>query len=309
VDGEKPFDATPGRLERARREGDVPRSAEFSSVAAFGAGAVGLVLALPLLTAAAHAAVLGIGTARYLLAPLVMLGIASLTPALLAGVGALAARRVLAGRLTFRSPKFEFARLSPATGLRSMLSRDALINGAKALLCASAVVLALVPLLAETLSWAARSRSAESMAALSLRGIVSAMAIVLAIGFALAALDAGLERAKWRRRLRMSFEELKRDLRQSEGDPFLRSRRRRAHGGLVLGAIGRMREAAFVVANPTHIAIALAYRPPETAVPRVVVRAVDHAALVVKRRASELGIPIVEDVALARALLCAGFGR
>jgi flagellar biosynthetic protein FlhB len=245
----------------------------------------------------------GVGTVRNDLAPLAILGTASLAPALFAGTGALAARRIIAGRLAFRSLKLELGRLNLATGVRSMLSRDAVLNGAKALLCAAAVALALVPILAGTFAQGARGGSPESLGALALRGVASVLAIALAIGFALAVADAGLESAKWRRRLRMSFEELKRDLRQSEGDPLLRMRRRRAHGGLAHGAIERVPEAAFVVANPTHIAIALAYRPPEIAVPRVVVRAVDHAALVVKRRANELGIPIVEDVALARALL------
>jgi flagellar biosynthesis protein FlhB len=126
--------------------------------------------------------------------------------------------------------------------------------------------------------------------------------VALAVGGAFALAGAAFESKKWRHRLRMSLDELKRDLRQNEGDPSLRLRRRRAHGGLVRGSIGRLREAAFVVANPSHIAIALAYRPPQIAVPRVVVRATDEAALFVRRRAAQLGIPVVEDVTLARAL-------
>ena len=64
-----------------------------------------------------------------------------------------------------------------------------------------------------------------------------------------------------------------------------------------------MKEAAFVVCNPGHVAIALAYRPPEIAVPQVLVRAIDEAALEVKRRCRTLEIPIVEEIALARSLL------
>jgi flagellar biosynthetic protein FlhB len=66
-----------------------------------------------------------------------------------------------------------------------------------------------------------------------------------------------------------------------------------------------LREAAFVICNPSHVAVALAYRPPEIAVPKVVVRAIDAGALEVKRRARALRVPIVEDVALARLLLAA----
>jgi len=95
---------------------------------------------------------------------------------------------------------------------------------------------------------------------------------------------------------------MKAELRSSEGDPLLRGRRRRAHGALVRGSLRRLREASFVVVNPEHVAVALAYRPPEIAVPRVVVRARGEAALAVKRKARELALPIVEEPLLARAL-------
>ncbi|MBC5802422.1 MAG: EscU/YscU/HrcU family type III secretion system export apparatus switch protein [Candidatus Eremiobacteraeota bacterium] len=101
----------------------------------------------------------------------------------------------------------------------------------------------------------------------------------------------------------MSFEELRRDHKASEGDPLLRGRRRQQHRALIRGSVTRVRDAAFVVSNPTHVAIALEYAPPAVAVPRVLVRAVDDGAREVKRLAREFGVPIVENVALARALL------
>ena len=54
--------------------------------------------------------------------------------------------------------------------------------------------------------------------------------------------------------------------------------------------------------NPDHVAVALEYRPPAVAVPRVLVRALDDAALEVRTLARAHGVPIVENVALARAL-------
>ena len=84
----------------------------------------------------------------------------------------------------------------------------------------------------------------------------------------------------------------------------MRGRRRAAHRALVRGSIARLSEATFVVANPQHVAIALEYRPPAVAVPRVLVRAlIDDGAQLRQARARALGIPIVEDVQLARTLL------
>ena len=65
-----------------------------------------------------------------------------------------------------------------------------------------------------------------------------------------------------------------------------------------------------MIANPTHVAIALEYAPPAVAVPRVLIRAVDAGARAVVERARILGVPVVRNVALARALLAtAEIGR
>jgi type III secretion protein U len=104
----------------------------------------------------------------------------------------------------------------------------------------------------------------------------------------------------------MTFDELKRDLKDQDGDPQARSRRRGLHRSIARGAIERTREASFVVTNPTHVAIALRYAPPEVPVPEILVRAVDAAALAVRAIAERERIPIVENVALARWLLRVG---
>ncbi len=100
----------------------------------------------------------------------------------------------------------------------------------------------------------------------------------------------------------MSFEELRRDSKENDGDPLARSRRRALHRQIARGSLQRVKDAAFVVTNPTHIAIALEYRPPQVPVPRVLVRATDDAAARVRDLASAYGIPLVENVALARQL-------
>jgi flagellar biosynthesis protein FlhB len=101
----------------------------------------------------------------------------------------------------------------------------------------------------------------------------------------------------------MSFDEIKRDMRESEGDPHLKGKRRQTQRARARGSIGRVKDAAFVITNPTHVAIALEYEPPAVPVPRVLVRAIDEGAQEVKRVARAAGVPIVENVALARALL------
>jgi flagellar biosynthesis protein FlhB len=122
--------------------------------------------------------------------------------------------------------------------------------------------------------------------------------------FALA--DFALARRRWLRGLKMSFDELKRDAKENDGDPQTRARRKSAYRAVVRGALGRTREASFVVVNPAHVAVAIRYAPPAIAVPEILVRALDDAALRVKALAREHGVPVVEDVALARLLFAHG---
>ena len=100
----------------------------------------------------------------------------------------------------------------------------------------------------------------------------------------------------------MSHDELKRELKEQDGDPLARGRRRSLHRRIARTSIARIKDAAFIVTNPTHIAIALEYRPPDIAVPRVLVRSADEAAMRVREIAHLHDIPTIENVPLARSL-------
>ena len=207
------------------------------------------------------------------------------------------------GRLGFRIPAPRLDRLSPAAGMKRMFSRASLLDALR--LCGAAfVVVAVVSIfIRDVVFIGGEGLELPGLVAFVARRVqMNAWAIVL-IGALFGTLELASERGRWRKRLRLSTSELKRDLKESDGDPLTRSRRKRVHRSLLSGSVERVREAALIVANPTHVAIAMAYRPPEIAVPTIVVRAVDDMALALRRRANELGIPVVENVALARFLL------
>jgi len=301
---EKPFEPTPSRLARARREGDVPRSQDLAAAASFGCGAFALATVLPPLAAAMRAGLSGaVHPERFSPWPYAALAASFVVVAGCSCCGALLATLLPARTLPFTFPAPKFDKLNPLPGFKRMVSRDALLGGAKALVVSGAAGATIVPGVVSAFGATAGSRQAAGLAALAVRTCEEAFAGALIVALLFAGADLLLERAKWKRRLRMSFAELKRDLRQNDGDPLLRGRRRQTHRALVRGSVGRVKQAAFVVANPVHVAIALEYRPPEVAVPRVLVRAIDAGALEVKRRAREHRIPIVENVALARRLL------
>lgn len=130
--------------------------------------------------------------------------------------------------------------------------------------------------------------------------ILVAIVVVMA---AIATADLVWSRFSWRRDMRMSKQEVKDELKQSEGDPIVKSRirsvaRDRARRRMMT-AVPR---ATLVIANPTHYAIALRYVREESSAPMVLAKGQDLVALKIREIAEENGIPVFEDVALARSM-------
>jgi len=301
-DAEKRFEPTPARLRRARAEGDLPREAELGAGLALLGGGATLCAMLPVAIGALHAVTVAAARGRFATDGYLTLASCALAPAVACTLCGIAASLLQSGGLRATAISLKPERLSPVAGLKRMISRESLLHAARAslaLVCAFVVagasawaVLAIAlhggaPTLLAVATWNAATRAV-------------AAACVVGIAFGLVELLAA--RRAWLQRLRMSFADHKRDLKEQDGDPQVRGRRRALHRSLSRGDVRRVREAAFVVCNPTHVAVALAYRPPEEPVPRVLVCAADERAARVREIARDANVPLVEDVALARAL-------
>lgn len=126
--------------------------------------------------------------------------------------------------------------------------------------------------------------------------------ILAALGL-LAGLDFALTRYRYIQRMKMTKEEAKRDYREEEGDPLVRSRRRRKHLELARGhARVEVPRADALVVNPTHVAVAIRFQPGKDPAPRVTAKGKGRLAEIMRELARENGIPIIEDIALARLL-------
>jgi flagellar biosynthetic protein FlhB len=127
---------------------------------------------------------------------------------------------------------------------------------------------------------------------------------VVAIAMSLLALaDFFWTRFKWRRDLRMSRQELKEELKQSEGDPLVKARMRSlAMDRSRRRMLAAVPNASFVIANPTHYAIALRYVREEGGAPLVLAKGKDLIALKIREVAQEHGVPVLERKELARAM-------
>ncbi|HEY8315095.1 MAG TPA: EscU/YscU/HrcU family type III secretion system export apparatus switch protein [Candidatus Baltobacteraceae bacterium] len=300
--GEKRFEPTQARLERAKREGNVATSKELGAVAAFGAALAASAAVAGPLGVASREALLDAAAGRSERSGLAMACALMLVPVLCAALGGAAVSLLQSGGLRLIAIGARFERLSPAEGLKRMFSREAVVAAVRALLAFACAAGALWPVALRMYGAAVRGGGVAGIAAVAWSGALRSAAIACAIGAAFALADYGMQLANWRKKLRMSFDELRREQREHDGDPAARGRRKSFHRQLSVGSLARLHDAAFVITNPTHIAIALEYRPPEIAVPRVLVRAADEIAALVRERARALRIPLLENVPLARAL-------
>ncbi|MBN9273468.1 MAG: flagellar biosynthesis protein FlhB [Mesorhizobium sp. SCN 65-12] len=127
-------------------------------------------------------------------------------------------------------------------------------------------------------------------------------AIVFVMGL-IAAADLVWSRFNWKRDLRMTKQEVKDELKQSEGDPIVKSRlRSMARDRARRRMMTAVPKATLIIANPTHFSIALKYEREVDSAPVVLAKGQDLVALKIREIAREHNIPIFEDVALARSM-------
>jgi flagellar biosynthesis protein FlhB len=314
---DKTEEPTPRRLRKAREEGD-------SGASAYASQAVGFTVAVALVpsfavalgawasgavrSALSAAAAPGLVALRFdpvdLATSIVALTLPVLVAASLAGAvvhavqtgGVVAAKRL--------SP--DFTRLDPFAGLRGLFAPARLFAVVRALAAAAAVAWLAVHVLEDHLVDLARTTSRPSWIGVVVGDLSRWLAWRAAVvGLALGVVDLVFTRHAWRRKLRMSKEETKREHRDAEGDPQVKAARERAyHDLLAQAAAANVRGASVVVVNPIHIACALRYeRAGDAEAPVVLaVGEGDFAARIV-RAARDHGVPVVRDVPLARALV------
>lgn len=119
----------------------------------------------------------------------------------------------------------------------------------------------------------------------------------------IAAADFAFQRHQFIDRNKMSQKEIKDEFKDTEGDPLVRAKLRQIrHERAQRRMMARVPDAAVVITNPTHYAVALEYVQGVTGAPVCVAKGVDEVALRIRELAEANGVPIVEDPPLARGL-------
>jgi flagellar biosynthesis protein FlhB len=313
---EKTEEPTPKKLRRARERGEVPKSREVNTAAVLLAAAVGLSWLGPRvltgLTDALHMSLSAVRdpaperlttvlggvawTATSAVAPLIGLVMAAGGLAAYLQVGALFSVQPILPQPT---------RLDPVKGLGRLFSQRQVVELLKTLAKMAIVGAVAWATLREGL------RGVVGVSAVGPGGMLRAggalvSALLLRVGATMAAvalLDGLYQRWRHRRDQRMTKDELKREHRDSEGDPHAKQHRERMHREIVEHAVlEEVRRADVLVVNPTHLAVALRYDETEHEAPEVRAKGQDALARRMIEAARQSGVPVMRDVPLARAL-------
>ncbi len=201
--------------------------------------------------------------------------------------------------------QLKFERLDPIKGLKRLFSVQGVVETAKAL-AKFVVVGGLALLVLRQMTPALLGLGGEPIgAALDHAGDLTVRAFMFtALGLLLiAAVDVPFQLWQHAKKLRMSLQEIKDEMKESEGRPEMRGRIRQRQQEL---SKRRMMQdvptASVVVTNPTHYAIALRYDVDGNGAPRLVAKGADLVAAQIRALAKEHGVPILEQPPLARAL-------
>lgn len=317
-DLEKTEPASPGRLEKAREEGQVARSRELVTFVMLVTGLGGLWAMGAMIGGhfgdalrnglqferasafdASHMMVQA-GTA-------VLHAMQALMPLLaMMLVAALVAPMMLGGwLLSTKSLVPNFSKMNPVAGIGRMFSTETLAELIKTIIKS---------LLVGGIAWWVISGNVVSIMALmsepvhaalphALRVVASSCALIIGALLLVVAIDVPYQLWSHAHKLRMSREDLRQEQKENDGDPHVKAQIRRKQQQMAKNRMmAEVPKADIIVTNPTHFAVALKYLDKEMRAPRVVAKGTDLVALRIRALAKENNIPILEAPPLTRAL-------
>ena len=315
---EKTEQPTAKRLREASEKGNTPRSRELSTAAVFVAAVLALQALSGYMGAAArrwmksalapdpgllHAPAELFGHAGWTLLKLMLV----FAPLLLVCLAAGFVAPVLMGGLHFSNKALmpDLTRLNPMNGIKRIYGPESLAELTKSLLRIAFVGGAVALSIWHGIG-GLRSLLRLPLESAVHDGLGFTLRLLLAAAGAmalLAAIDAPYQKWNWLRKLKMTREEVKREMKESEGSPEVKGRIRQMQMQL---SQRRMMEAVpsadVVLVNPTHYAVALKYEAGKMNAPTVVARGVDELALRIRQVADGNKVTIVSAPPLARAL-------
>lgn len=317
--GEKEFEPTEQKLKQQREKGEVPRSTDLNTAAAFLGLLIGsLAMGQYAITRLGNTGVVLLGQAerhsaliRDNATPVIgaLIGhVASavlpllLIPFLLVWAGLFAQRAVI---FAPEKLKPKLSRINPISNAKNKFGRNGLFEFAKSTIKLTVISVVLWQFLMHNLPLILTSMHLTPALASSelLSLVIRFLTLVFVVKLSVGAIDFFWQRAEHLRRNRMSHKDMRDEHKQSEGDPHAKGERARRGRAIASNRmLDAVPEASVVIVNPTHYAVALKWSPTDLGAPVCVAKGVDEIAARIRERAEEAGIPIHSDPPTARAL-------
>jgi len=315
---EKTEEATPRRLEKAREEGDVPRSRELSTFTVLMAGTVGLwifgdrifqsiVSVMKDNLTVERAAIYDTNQMAIHLASAANEVVWGLVPLMgLLVVAAIVGPLGLGGwNFSGKALMPKGSRINPISGLKRMFSMRSLVELIKGWLKVSLVGgLALV-----IMSWVEPEilflpmESIETALAHSVDIILWTAIALSASTLIIAAIDVPYQVYEHAKKLKMSMQDIKDEFKETEGKPEVKRKVRQMQMEMAQRRMmGDVPEADVIITNPTHYSVAIKYDPGVASAPIMLAKGADEIALKIREVGNEYDIPILEAPPLARSI-------
>ncbi|QDQ24864.1 EscU/YscU/HrcU family type III secretion system export apparatus switch protein [Chitinimonas arctica] len=311
---EKP---TPKRIRDARQKGQVIKSAEIASGVQLGL----LLLYLnfqggPLLDALKTLVMLTVDVSNQQLDYAVNQILIAFLEVMIRFMG-LMALMVVAGTvfalmaqvgplLAWEAVKPSAKKINPLSNLKQMFSLKTLFDFAKSLFKVTVLGLIFTYLLKQympTFQFLPLC-GLECGLALTTRVIFWMWSALTAFYVVIGIADYAFQYRSTMKQLMMSMEEIKQEYKDSEGNPEIKGKRRETHREVQSGSLAmNVKKSSVLVRNPTHIAICLYFKPGETDLPLVLEKGTGLLAIHMVKLAERANVPVVENIAVARALL------
>lgn len=210
-------------------------------------------------------------------------------------------RFVIAGKAI----KLNFDALNPVNGFKKLFSLRTVKDGVKALLYLTTFAIAVVVFWSNKKSVVLAQLYATPTELISVWQELFMNLVLTCLGCALLVivLDALAEYFLSIKDMKMEKQEVKRERKDQDGNPEIKNRRRELHSELLSEQIkSDVENSRVIIANPTHIAIGIFYKPDVVPIPFISVVETNQRALAVRRYAEKIGVPVVRDIALARRM-------
>lgn len=317
---EKTEDATPKRMREARKKGQVSKSRDLTTVlilvatfgtialtAAYMAGEMGALLIHALnVPRNLHESFDNYMGELWNLALQVFIRV--LSPVMAAAfIAALVTGFLQVGALFSLEPlKPQLKKLNAIEGLKNMVKMKTFIELGKNLIKVAAIIILAYVAIVKYLTPFLLTTTVPIQEGIKVGGLILFyfLLLVLIVFILVAVADIMLQKKEYKKNLRMTKDEVKREYKEDEGDPLIKGQRRQLHQEMAMSDVAQqVSKSDVVVTNPTHLAVAIKYDAEEMIAPQIMAKGQRLYAQMIRNMAEEYEIPIVRNVPLAWALI------